>query len=95
MVGVGIAWASTIAMPYSILAGAIPKDKRGVYMGVFNFFITIPEILSSLFLGKIMQYAFHNNRILGVVMGGVCLIIAALFMLRVEDVAEEHKFADN
>jgi maltose/moltooligosaccharide transporter len=85
MLGVGVAWASILAMPYAILSTAIPKEKMGVYMGIFNFFITIPQIIVSLGLGWIMLHFLGNNRLYGVVIGGACFLIAALFMLRVRD----------
>jgi maltose/moltooligosaccharide transporter len=85
MVGVGIAWASTLSMPYAILSGAIPAEKTGVYMGIFNFFIVLPEILASLAFGWIMLNLFDNNRLLAVMAGGVCMIIAALLTLRVKE----------
>jgi len=89
MVGVGIAWASVLAMPYTILAGSLPAEKTGVYMGIFNFFITIPEITASLFFGWVMLHLLHNNRLAAVLAGGVFLILAALLMKRVVDVALE------
>ncbi len=85
MTGVGIAWASILAMPYAILAGALPSQKTGVYMGIFNFFIVIPEILASLGLGWVMAHALNNNRLAAVVAGGAFLTIAALLMQRVQD----------
>jgi maltose/moltooligosaccharide transporter len=85
MAGVGIAWASVLSMPYSILASAIPSNKMGIYMGIFNFFIVIPEILSALFFGSIMTNLFGNDRMKAVIMGGVCLLLAALFMRRVRE----------
>jgi maltose/moltooligosaccharide transporter len=85
MVGVGIAWASTLSMPYAILAAILPPNRIGVYMGIFNFFVVVPEILASLFFGFIMVHFLHNNRMLAVVAGGVCMLIAALLMQRVED----------
>jgi maltose/moltooligosaccharide transporter len=88
MVGVGIAWASTLSMPYSILAGAIPEGKTGIYMGIFNFFIVIPEIIASLAFGWVMLNLLDNDRMAAVVAGGVCLAIAALLTLRVDDRAE-------
>ncbi len=87
MVGVGIAWASTLSMPYSVLAGSLPPTKIGVYMGIFNFFIVIPEILASLFFGWIMNHWLNNNRSMAVVFGGVFLLIAAVLMQRVFDPA--------
>jgi len=89
MVGVGIAWASTLAMPYSVLAGSLPKDKTGVYMGIFNFFIVTPEIIASLFFGWVMNHLLNNNRLTAVVAGGCFMLVAALLMQRVLDPGEE------
>ena len=85
MVGVGIAWASTLSMPYAVLAGSLPSGKTGVYMGIFNFFIVIPEILASLFFGWVMNHLLGNNRIAAVVAGGFFMAIAAALMQRVVD----------
>jgi maltose/moltooligosaccharide transporter len=85
MLGVGIAWASTLSMPYSILAGSLPQGKTGVYMGIFNFFIVIPEITASLGFGWVMGHLLNNNRIAAVVAGGVFFILAAVLTQRVED----------
>ncbi len=95
MAGVGIAWASVLAMPYAILAGSLPGEKTGVYMGIFNFFITIPEIIASLFFGWVMLHLFHNNRLAAVLAGGVFLILAALLMKRVVDVSLEREPSPN
>jgi len=89
MVGVGIAWASTLSMPYSVLAGSLPKEKTGVYMGIFNFFIVTPEIIASLFFGWVMNHLLHNNRLTAVVAGGCFMLAAALLMQRVLDPGEE------
>jgi len=85
MVGVGIAWASTLSMPYSVLAGSLPAGKTGVYMGIFNFFIVLPEIVASLAFGWIMNHLLHNNRLAAVIAGGTFLAIAAVLMQRVVD----------
>ncbi len=85
MVGVGIAWASTLSMPYAILASSLPSTRTGVYMGIFNFFIVIPEISMALLGGPVVTHLFHNNRILPVVAGGISMGIAAVLMQRVED----------
>jgi maltose/moltooligosaccharide transporter len=85
MTGVGIAWASVLAIPYSILAGALPAEKMGVYMGIFNFFIVIPEIIASLGFGWVMAHLLHNDRLAAVVAGGIFLLLASLLMQRVED----------
>ena len=75
---VGIAWASILSMPYSMLAGCLPPDKIGIYMGIFNFFIVLPEIIASLFFGKIMTAFLHDDRLMAVRIGGVLLCIAAV-----------------
>ena len=85
MTGVGIAWASTLSMPYAMLAGALPPKKVGVYMGIFNFFIVAPEILASVALGWFMGHVLGNNRLLAVVCGGAFLAIAALLAQRVDE----------
>ncbi len=85
MTGVGIAWASTLAMPYAILAGSLPPAKTGVYMGIFNFFIVIPEITASLFFGWVMAHVLNNNRLTAVVAGGIFFLIAAVLTNRVDD----------
>lgn len=89
MTGVGIAWASILAMPYSILAGSIPASRTGVYMGIFNFFIVTPEIIASLGFGWVMNHVLHNNRLAAVIAGGVFLLIAAALTLRVADKAQQ------
>ena len=101
MVGVGVAWASVLSMPYSILAGALPPGKTGIYMGIFNFFIVIPEILAALVFGRVMEKVLTNdsalvrllggdNRLTAVVIGGISLAVAAaLCTLVVEPVTAE------
>jgi maltose/moltooligosaccharide transporter len=88
MVGVGIAWTSILSMPYAILAGSLPREKTGVYMGIFNFFIVIPEIVASLGFGWVMSHLLDNNRLYAVVAGGVFLFVAALLVWRVRDPSE-------
>jgi maltose/moltooligosaccharide transporter len=75
---VGIAWASILSMPYSMLAGHLPANKMGIYMGIFNFFIVLPEIIASLFFGKFMENVLHNDRLMAVQIGGGLLIAAGL-----------------
>ncbi|MBP6772425.1 MAG: MFS transporter [Gemmatimonadaceae bacterium] len=87
MTGVGIAWASTLSMPYSMLANALPAGKTGVYMGIFNFFIVIPEIVASLGFGWVMNNVLDNNRMAAVVAGGAFMALASLLVLRVKEVA--------
>ena len=89
MVGVGIAWASTLAMPYAVLAGSLPAERTGVYMGIFNFFIVLPEIIASLGFGWVMNHILHNNRLAAVIAGGVFLALAAVLMQRVVDPGAE------
>ncbi|HVG18757.1 MAG TPA: MFS transporter [Blastocatellia bacterium] len=93
MVGVGVAWSSILSMPYAILSGALPPARMGVYMGVFNFFIVIPEIFQALTFGWIIRHVFGEDNprspLYMVVFGGVCLLIAALLVARVREVADE------
>jgi maltose/moltooligosaccharide transporter len=77
MIGLGVAWSSVLIIPYTILSGLIPPQRQGIYQGIFNFFIVLPEIVASLGFGWIMQHLLHENRLLAVVMGGGCLVIAA------------------
>lgn len=78
MTGVGIAWASILSMPYAMLSGVLPKDKIGIYMGIFNFFIVLPEIIASLGFGWLMRNVLNNDRLLAVQLGGGLMILAAL-----------------
>ena len=92
MVGVGIAWASILSMPYAILSTALPPARMGVYMGVFNFFIVIPEIVAALGFGPFTRAVFgvdNPNAPLYVVMiGGGCLLAAAALVARVHDAGD-------
>lgn len=85
MTGVGIAWASILSMPYAMLAGSLPENKIGIYMGIFNFFIVLPEIIASLGFGWIMSHLLNNDRLTAVMIGGVLMIIAAALCLRIKD----------
>jgi len=81
--GLGITWASMMAMPYQMLAAAIPGDKTGVYMGIFNFFIVLPEIIASLGFGWLMENVLDGNRLTAVTIGGGLMLLAGLLTLRV------------
>ncbi len=85
MIGVGIAWTSILSMPYAILCGALPVARMGVYMGIFNFFIVIPEILASLALQPIVKQIFNNDPVKVVMLGGGSLILAAIATQFVRD----------
>lgn len=85
MMAVGIAWASILAMPYAILAGSIPPMKMGIYMGVFNFFITLPQIINGVIGGPIVKHVYGSQAVYALVMAGVFLIIAALCTRFVKD----------
>lgn len=85
MMGVGIAWASILAMPYAILAGSIPAHKMGVYMGIFNFFITFPQIFNGIIGGPIVKYLYGEQAIWAIVTAGAAMMLAAFFVTRVED----------
>jgi maltose/moltooligosaccharide transporter len=78
MVGVGIAWASILSMPYAMLSGSLPKDKVGVYMGMFYFFIVLPEIIASLGFGWLMKNVLGNDRMAALTIGGALMILAAM-----------------
>jgi len=85
MVGVGLAWASILAMPYVILSSSIPAGKMGIYMGIFNFFITLPQIVNGLFGGMIIHHLYGNQPIYSIVLAGFCLLAAAVSVLFVYD----------
>lgn len=85
MIGVGIAWAAILAMPYAILSSSLPADKTGVYMGIFNFTIAAPQIVSGLVAGQIVKYAFHNQAIYIIVLAGVSMILGAIAVYFVQD----------
>jgi maltose/moltooligosaccharide transporter len=86
MIGVGIAWASILAMPYALLAGSIPAGKMGIYMGIFNFFITLPQIVNGVFGGLVVKYAYNNNAIYALLFAGVFMILGAFTVLKVKSV---------
>jgi maltose/moltooligosaccharide transporter len=85
MVGVGLAWSSTLTMPYAILAGALPPNKMGFYMGVFNFFIVIPQIVAAAILGFLVSKLFNDQSIYALVIGGGSMILAGLLNFIVKD----------
>jgi maltose/moltooligosaccharide transporter len=86
MVGIGIAWASILAMPYAILAGSIPAKKMGVYMGIFNFFITFPQIVNGIIGGPIVKHLYGGQAIWALVTAGVFMLLGAWSVMRVNDV---------
>ncbi|HXR84642.1 MAG TPA: MFS transporter [Hanamia sp.] len=89
MIAVGIAWASTLTMPYAILAGALPPAKMGFYMGVFNFFIVIPQLVASFVMGFVIKDVFHEQAIYALVIGGICMAIGGIMNLIVVDKDEK------
>ncbi|MEM6844579.1 MAG: MFS transporter, partial [Bacteroidota bacterium] len=88
MVGIGIAWASILSIPYAMLSGSLPAEKMGYYMGIFNFFIVIPQIVAASVLGFLVSNFFDSQFIYAIVIGGVSMIIAGLLCLRVDDKEE-------
>lgn len=84
-IGIGLAWGSILSMPYAILTGSIPQKKMGVYMGIFNFFIVIPQILAATILGFLTVKVFGGNAVYALVFGGVSMIIAAISVVFVND----------
>ena len=95
MTGVGIAWASILSMPYAILTPHLPKGKFGVFMGIFNFFIVIPEILATLFFGWVMSEFLHNDRVMAIMVAGSMLLIAAVAILFVNENAGREPIASD
>ena len=85
MIGIGIAWASILSVPYAMLSGSLPPEKMGYYMGVFNFFIVIPQIIAGTVLGFLLTHLFNNQPIYILVTGGVSMIVAGLLCLKVSD----------
>ncbi|MGL5317776.1 MAG: MFS transporter [Bacteroidales bacterium] len=91
MVGVGMAWGSILAMPYAILAGSIPAKKMGIFMGIFNLFITIPQIINGIIGGPIVKRLYDSQSIYSIVVAGICLLVAAFSVLLVEDKDDQVK----
>ena len=91
MIGVGLAWASILAMPYVILSGSIPAGKLGIYMGIFNFFITLPQIVNGIFGGFIVKHFYNGQSIYAIVLAGFLLICAAVSVLFVYDAGADNK----
>jgi maltose/moltooligosaccharide transporter len=86
MAGIGIAWASILSMPYAMLTGALPQNKMGIYMGIFNFFIVIPQILAASILGSMVKHLFSGNTMNALITGGISMILAAIMVKFVRDV---------
>jgi len=84
--GIGLAWASILAMPYAILAGSLPAEKMGVYMGIFNFFIVIPQITAAAILGFFVKNIVGGEAIYALLLGGASMILAGIFTMFVDDV---------
>jgi len=89
MLGVGLAWASILSMPYAILTGSLPPEKMGTYMGIFNFFIVIPQIMAASLLGFFAQQVFKGEAIYTLMLGGGTMILAAILVLFVYDPFEK------
>ena len=88
MIGVGFAWASILSLPYALLSDSVPAEKMGVYMGIFNFFIVIPQLLAATVLGSLLKAFFGGQPIYALVIGGVSLLVSGLCVLRVEEPPE-------
>jgi maltose/moltooligosaccharide transporter len=83
MIGVGVAWASILSVPYAMLTGALPSHKMGYFMGVFNFFIVIPQLVAASILGFLVSYFFENEPVYAIIIGGISMIVAGFLTLRV------------
>ena len=88
MIGVGVAWSSILSAPYSILSGALPLRKMGVYMGIFNIFIVVPQLLAATLLGLIVKGLLGGQPIYALSVGGASFFIAAVLAMLVDDVAD-------
>jgi len=88
MIGVGIAWASILSLPYALLSSNLPSHKMGVYMGIFNFFIVIPQLVAASVLGIVIREFFGKATIFGLVIGGALMIVSGLAVLLVDKEAE-------
>jgi len=88
MIGVGIAWASILSLPYALLSDVLPTAKMGIYMGIFNFFIVIPQLIAASVLGLLLREFFGGQGIYGLVIGGVLMILAGFATLLVDKEAE-------
>lgn len=95
MVGIGLAWASILCMPYAILAGSLPSNKMGFYMGVFNFFIVLPQILAAGILGFFTRWAFDGNTMMAIVLGGGSMVFAGLMVSLVKDEDEPNTLGED
>ncbi|WP_293788703.1 MFS transporter [uncultured Pedobacter sp.] len=84
MIGIGLAWGSILAMPYAILSGSIPAKKMGVYMGIFNFFITMPQIVNGFFGGLIVKHLYHDQAIYAIVLAGIFMVLGAISVLYIQ-----------
>jgi len=89
MIGIGLAWASILAMPYAILTGSLPQDKMGVYMGIFNFFIVIPQILAATILGFMVKSIFGGDPVYALLTGGGSMFVAAILIHFVKDTKDK------
>ena len=85
MIGIGIAWGSILAMPYAMLANSIPAKKMGMFMGLFNMSITIPQIVNGVFGGLILKYVFGGDSILSIYMAGILMILGAVSTYFIKD----------
>jgi maltose/moltooligosaccharide transporter len=83
MVGIGFAWASILSLPYAMLSESLPSTKMGVYMGIFNFFIVIPQLLAASLLGTLLRVLFDNQPIYALLLGAGSFVIAGVCVLRV------------
>jgi maltose/moltooligosaccharide transporter len=89
-IGIGIAWASILAMPYAILASSLPQRKLGIYMGLFNVFIVLPQLLVATVMGSVMKAFFPDQPIWTMLAAGIVMTLAAFAMLRVNPIGEQN-----
>jgi len=90
MLGIGFAWASILSLPYALLSDSVPAHKMGLYMGIFNFFIVIPQLVAASVLGVLLKWLFNGAPIYALMIGGISFFVSGLFALRVPQPAEPH-----
>ena len=95
MVGMGFAWASILSLPYALLSNSVPGEKMGLYMGIFNFFIVIPQLVAASVLGVLLKLVFSGQPIYALAIGGVSFVIAGLLVLRVPEPAPQERRTTN
>ncbi|HEX4649305.1 MAG TPA: MFS transporter [Steroidobacteraceae bacterium] len=91
MLGVGLAWSSILSLPYALLSSSVPADKMGAYMGIFNFFVVLPQLVAATVLGFLLRVLFGGAPVYALILGGLSLLVAGLLVLRVPEPERQHE----